>query len=126
MQTEGSTMNRQSLPQRAAVVAFGLAALAATGVAQARSDVHFSISVQPSHIYVPPQPVYLQPQPVFVQTRTVHVLAQPIYVQQHGHNARRGPWGDRDGDGVPNLHDRDHPRNHWRQADRPHHGWYRY
>lgn len=131
--------NRQSL--HVSALAFGLAGLVTTGAAQARSDVHFSIGVQPSHVYVqpapvyaPPQPVYVQPrpvyvqpQPVYVQPRPAYVQPQPVYVPQHGYYGapRRGPWGDHDGDGVPNLHDPDHPRNQWRHVERYHHG-YRY
>ena len=134
-------MNPLSFHKRTAGVALGLAALVAAGAAQARSEVYFSIGVQPSHVYVQPQPVYVQPQPVYVQPRPVYTHPQPVYVQprpvyvqpspgygQHpGYygNGRRGPWGDHDGDGVPNLHDPDHPRNQWRQVEREQHR-YRY
>jgi hypothetical protein len=146
-------MNPLYFPKRAAAVAFGLLALASAGAAQARSDVYFSIGVQPSHVYVEPQPVYVQPQPVYVQPRPVYAQPQPVYVQprpvyvqpQPGYGphggygprpgygsvtgyqggGRRGPWGDHDGDGVPNLHDPDHPRNQWRQVEREQHR-YRY
>jgi hypothetical protein len=100
-------MNRQSFPKRAAAVAFGLAALAAAGAAQARSDVYFSIGVQPQPVYVQPSPVYVQPRPVYVQPQPVYVQPQPVYGHPqvvYGH-PRRGPWGDRDGDGIPNAHD---------------------
>jgi len=141
-------MNRLSFPKRAAATALGMAALATAGGAQARSEVHFSIGVQPSHVYAQPQPVYVQPhpvyvqpqpvyvqprpvytqpRPVYVQPQPVYVQPQPVYVPQHSYygTPRRGPWGDHDRDGVPNLHDPDHPRNQWRQLERPHH-WYRY
>jgi hypothetical protein len=119
-------MNRQSFSKRAAAVAFGLAGLAAAGAAQARSDVYMSIGVgtpvyvQPQPVYVQPQPVYVQPQPVYVQPRPVYVQPQPVYVQPqvvYGH-PRRGPWGDRDGDGIPNVHDRYDNRQHWGHGQR--------
>lgn len=102
---------------RALVAGFlAVGGLAATSAAHARSDVSFSIGigapvghVYPAPVYVQPQPVYVQPRPVFVQPQPVYVQPQPVYghgYQQHHH--RRGPWGDRDGDGVPNRYDR-HP-----------------
>jgi hypothetical protein len=87
-------------PLLAAAVVIG--GLAAASAAHARSDVYFSVGVGVPYGYVQPAPVYVQPQPIYVQP-------QPIYYQggyyHHGH--RRGPWGDRDGDGVPNVYDRD-------------------
>ena len=107
-------------PLVAAALAMG--ALAAGTAAHARSDVSFSIGVhlpfghvQPAPVYVQPPPVYVQPQPVYVQPQPVYVQAQPVYVQPRpayrGH--RRGAWGGRDRDGVPNIHDRA-PRNPYR------------
>ena len=111
-------MNRISKPLLAAIV--GVAALAATSAAQARSDVHLSIGVglpigyvepapvyvQPQPVYVaPPQPVYVQPQPVYVQPQSVYVQPQPVFIEGHRHHHRRG-WGDADRDGVPNRFDR--------------------
>lgn len=138
-------MNRFAKPLLVAVAAFG--ALAATSAAQARSDIHVSIGVQPPVRYVQPAPVYVQPQPVYVQPRPVYVQPQPVY---HGHGyghsrGRGGPWGDGDRDGVPNLYDRDsrfydhdaarHARRAHRDADRdgvpnrydnaPHNPYYR-
>ena len=114
-------MNRTSFtrPLLAAAVAFG--ALAA-GSAQARSDVYFSVGVQaPVPVYVQPQPVYVQPQPVYVEQQPVYVQPQPVYVQpqpvHRGHHrwqARRGPWGDFDRDGVPNRFDRFPGNPYWR------------
>jgi len=114
------------------VAAVALGAVVAASAAHARSDVVFSIGlnvpggyvqhqpvyVQPQPVYVQPQPVYVQPQPVYVQPRPVYVQPQPVYVQPrqaeygygygHGYYAqRRGPYGDRDGDGVQNRFDRD-------------------
>jgi hypothetical protein len=109
-------MNRLSPLKAFAAAALGLVALAATSAAHARSDVYFSIGIDA------PAPVYVQPQPVYVQPRPVYVQPQPVYVQppyHHGwrHHHRRGPWGDRDGDGVPNAYDR-WPNQQWREADR--------
>ena len=86
-------MNRLSFtrPLLAAAVAFG--ALAA-GSAHARSDVFFSIGVQA------PVPVYVQP--------------QPVHRGHHRWQARRGPWGDFDRDGVPNRFDRFPGNPYWR------------
>lgn len=126
-------MNYLSCPKSLAAAAFGLLALAASSAAQAGADVHFSIGfpapvyvepapvyVQPRPVYVQPQPVYVQPQPVYVQPQPVYVQPQPVYMQPpHRHHGwhRRGPWGDRDGDGVPNAYDRGHPGRHWRHAE---------
>jgi len=127
-------MNPLFVYKRVPAIALALASLATAGAAHARSEVYFSIGVQPSHVYVHPQPVYVQPQPVYVQPRPVYAHPQPVYVQPRpvyvqphpGYgNGRRGPWGDHDGDGVPNLHDPDHPRNQWREAEREQHR-YRY
>ncbi len=113
-------MNRSNLSRRVAAAAFGLAALAAAGAAQARGDVHFSIGVG-TPVYVQPAPIYVPPPPVYVQPRPVYVQPQPVYVQPsygYGH-PRRGPWGDRDRDGIPNAHDRWDNRQHWQGG---HHG----
>jgi len=90
----------------AAAVAFG--AVAAASAAHARSDVVFSIGfgtpgyVHPAPAYVHPAPVYVAPQPIYVHPR-------PYVVQHHGYydHRRRGPYGDWDGDGIPNRYDRD-------------------
>lgn len=119
-------MKSLSCPRSLAAVAFGLVALAASSAAQAGADVHFSIGfpapvyVAPAPVYVQPQPVYVQPRPVYVQPQPVYVQPRPVYVQPphhfHGHGHRRGPWGDRDRDGVPNAYERGHSGYHWRQA----------
>ena len=102
-------------PLVAAVLAFGV--LAAASAAHARSDVRGpSGSTCPSATcsrrrcmcsrslsYVQPRPVYVQPQPVYG--------AAGVRGAYRGH--RRGAWGDRDRDGVPNIHDRA-PRNPYR------------
>ena len=119
-------MNRSISFRRVAATVLGLAAFAASAAANARTDVHFSVGfpapvyVQPAPVYVPPPPVYVQPQPVYVQPRPVYVHPQPIYYHPapvYGH-PRRGPWGDRDGDGIPNAHDRWDNRHHWNHGRR--------
>jgi hypothetical protein len=117
----------------AAAVAFG--AVAATSAAHAGSEVVFSIGfntpayVHPAPVYVQPQPVYVQPQPVYVQPRPVYVQPRPVYVQpaapvyygyDNRHVERRGPWGDRDGDGIPNRYD---PDSRWYEPQQRHQRW---
>lgn len=99
---------------------FGAASAAHAG----RGEVHLSVGVQPaSSYYVQPAPVYVQPAPVYVQPRPVYVQPRPVYVQPapYGYSRhdgwddrrwqRRGPYGDRDGDGIANVYDPDSPRN---------------
>jgi len=129
-------MNRLSFAKLLVATAGAMAALGAASVAHARSDVHLSIGIQapfgymePQPVYVQQQPVYLQPQPVYVEPQPVYVEPQrvylqpaPVYVQQqpvyYGHHRRhhehRGPWGDADGDGVPNRFDRAPYNPHYR------------
>jgi PXPV repeat (3 copies) len=97
-----------------AVATLALGAVVAASAAHARSDVTFSIDVNGPGGYAQHQPVYVQPQPVYVQPRPVYVQPQPVYVQPrqgyHGqphYVERRGPYGDRDGDGIANRFDRD-------------------
>lgn len=104
-----------------AAAAVVLGAFGAVTAAHARSDVVFSIGVQVpgAYGYVQPAPVYVQPQPVYVQ---------PQYGYAWGHRGwdRRGPYGDRDRDGIANVYDRDnyrqYPRRHargpWGDYDR--------
>ncbi len=88
------------------LVAFALAlgALAATSAAHARDDVSFSIGVHSHGGYVQPAPVYVQPRVVYVPA--------PAYYGRHGRAywERRGPYGDRDHDGIANVYDRDSSR----------------
>ena len=126
-------MQRSITFRRVVAHVLGLAALAGSAAANARAEVHLSIGlpapvyVHPEPVYVPAQPVYVQPAPVYVQPRPVYVQPQPVYIQPHprylqpapvyGH-PRRGPWGDRDGDGIPNAHDRWDNRQNWDHARR--------
>lgn len=134
-------MNRLLNTRFVAATALALGALAAASVAQARSDVYFSIGVQgpggyvqPAPVYVQPAPVYLQPRPVYAHPRPVYVEPQPVFVPGPGHHGqhqygydqgrrqdtptweRRGPYGDHDGNGIINLHDPNSPRNQNRHA----------
>ena len=85
----------------AAIASLGVAALAATGAAQAGGNVFWSVGVaapgvqlgvanapqiyaQPAPVYVQPAPVYYQPAPVYVQPAPVyyglrHVQPAPVY-----------------------------------------------
>ena len=107
-----------------ATAAFALGALAVASAAHAGSDVYFSVGIQSPGYYVQPAPLYMQPAPVYVQPRPVY-MPSPGYYERHdndrrygGHyyGERRGPYGDRDRDGVANVYDRDHSRHQWRQA----------
>jgi hypothetical protein len=121
-------MNRSIFSRRVAAGALGLAALVAASASHARTDVSLSIGipaqpvyVEPAPVYVPPpQPVYVPPQPVFVPQQPVYVQPRPVYVQPQPVYVvpRRGPWGDRDGDGVPNAYDRWDNRQHWSHSHR--------
>lgn len=99
-----------------ALGAFGAASAAHAG----RGELHISVGVQPqSRYYVQPAPVYVQPRPVYVQPAPVYVQPRPVYVQPapYGYSRherwddrrwqRRGPYGDRDRDGIANIHDPD-------------------
>ncbi len=76
-----------------AAAGIALAALGTASVAQARSDVFFSIGAniapgvnlgvsnyrQP--VYVQPAPVYYQPAPVYYQPAPVYYQPEPVYYQ---------------------------------------------
>ena len=134
-------MNRLLRTRFVAAAALALGTLGAASVAQARSDVYFSVGVQgpgghlhPATVYVQPAPVYVQPRPVYPHPRPVYVEPQPVFVPGSGHHGqhryddhrgnrhdapgweRRGPYGDHDGNGVINLYDPNSPRNQHRQA----------
>lgn len=123
-----------------AVTALALAAFGAASAVHARSDLYFSIGSQPTAGYyghpgyVQPQPVYVQPRHVYVAPAPVYSQPQPVYAPQNGYygnsryednrgghpngyySQRRGPYGDHDGDGIPNLYDPNSPRNQNRHA----------
>ncbi|MDM0046965.1 hypothetical protein QTH91_20910 [Variovorax dokdonensis] len=99
------------------VLAAGLVAAAALGAASANAQVYGSINIGvplPPVAVVPPPPVFV-PRPMVVAPRPVYGPPPAYYYRDRGHyhrqyNARR--W-DRDGDGVPNRHDR-RPGNPYR------------
>jgi hypothetical protein len=127
-------MNRIISPKSLAATALALGAIVAASAAHARSDVYFSVGIQHPGVYVQPAPVYVQPQPVYVQPRHVYVQPQPVYVQPrhvyvqpqpvypqgyYGQGSeRRGPYGDRDRDGIANVYDRDGHRHQQRHGHR--------
>lgn len=110
----------RSVSARVAVAALALAAAGTASVAQARSDVYFSVgaNVVPGvslgvsnappvyypPVYVQPQPVYVQPAPVYVRPAPVYYGAAPaVYVQpapiyyregwrHHGHGRHHRDW----------------------------------
>lgn len=105
--------------QSLAAIALTLGAFAAASSAQARTDVYFSVGVQVPGIYVQPAPVYVQPAPVYVQPRQIY-MPSPGHYGRHDHGRRhegqqwqRGPYGDRDRDGIANVYDAGGPRNQW-------------
>jgi hypothetical protein len=88
----------------AAIAAVALAALGTASVAQARSDVFFSLGaniapgvtlgvsnarpyyappvyVQPAPVYYEPAPVYYQPAPVYYRPAPVYYEQAPVYYQ---------------------------------------------
>ena len=105
-----------------------ISALGTASVAQARSDVTWSIGVglgvpgvqvyggypqpvyvQPAPVYYqPPPPVYYQPAPVYLRPAPVYYQPQPVYVQpqvvypQWGHRGHHRGWDEGRGRG----HDR--------------------
>jgi hypothetical protein len=92
-------MNRKKLIIGALAIAGALGA----GVAQARSDVQWSVTIGAPigvPIYSQPYPVYAQPYPVY--TQPVPVVRYPAYPRGY-HPAA---YGDRDRDGIPNRYDR--------------------
>ena len=118
-------MNRKTF----IVGALALVGSLAGGVAQARGDVQWSVTIggpigvpvysQPYPIYSQPYPVYSQPYPVYTQPAPVYVRPVPVYTQSYpqsyaqpypqrwrGQVQYQEPtrW-DRDGDGIPNRHD---------------------
>lgn len=130
------TSRIRSLAAGAAVLAIAAGGLAASGAAQARGDVSWSVGisapvagvvvgnspgyyqpqpiyapqpvyVQPAPVYAPPAPVYYGARPVYVQPRPVYIQAPPVYV------APRPVWvppGHRWG-----HHGGPHYRNDWRR-----------
>ena len=111
--TSATTRTTYRVFAAAAVVLGGLAAASA---AHARSDVHLSIGLNVPGVYVQPAPVYTRPAPVYVQPAPVYTQPAPYFVQPapvyYGGRGPNDAWGDRDRDGVPNIHDRYDNRRH--------------
>lgn len=110
-------MKRSISTKLLATAALTLGALAVASAAHARSDVYFSVGIQSPGFYMQPAPVYVQPRPIY--------MPSPGYYERydndrrHGgqyYGERRGPYGDRDRDGIANVYDRDDSRHQWRQA----------
>jgi hypothetical protein len=115
----------------AAAAAFVVIGALSAGLAQAHTDVQWSVSIglpflpiyaQPAPVYVQPAPVYVQPAPVYVQPAPVYVRPAPVVYGRpvvvygralpfYGYG-RPTRW-DHDGDGIANRYDR-HPANPWR------------
>ncbi len=80
------------------VLALALAGATAAGLAQARGDVQWSVSIGvPLHglpVVVQAPPHYVQPYPVY---------RQPVVVYPGHHYDQPRRWS-RDGDGIPNRH----------------------
>lgn len=127
-----------------AVAALVLTGALGAGVAQARSDVQWSVSIglplpplpplpvvivrpppvyAPAPVYVSPEPVHYQPAPGYYQPAPVYYQPAPVYYERPAYGrvvyGRPQPtrW-DVDGDGIPNRHDRYdnryEPRGHFR------------
>jgi hypothetical protein len=109
----------RSVYVKAAAAALALAAAGTASVAQARSDVYYSIGAnvapgvsigvsnapvyyppvyyQPAPVYYQPAPVYVRPAPVFVPAPTYYVRPAPIYYVRpapvYGASYYYGPGG---------------------------------
>jgi hypothetical protein len=116
--TQGVFMKHFISTQSLVAVAVAFVAFAAASSAHARSDVQFSIGVQVPGVFVQPAPLYVQPPSYYTPA--------PDSYRRHGDGRRheaphwqgRGPYGDRDRDGIANIHDQGGPRQQWRQARR--------
>lgn len=113
-------MKRLISARSLAAVALTLGTFATTSTAQARSDVYLSVGVHSPGYYVQPAPVYVPPRVVYPAPRPVYVEPVPVYrypPMRHGRHDRhywehRGPYGDRDHDGIANIYDPDSRRHH--------------
>jgi hypothetical protein len=87
---ESNMIKRSAFVKAAAAAGIALAALGTASVAQARSDVFFSIgaNIAPGVAvgvsnapYYRPAPVYYQPAPVYYQPAPVYYEPAPVYYQ---------------------------------------------
>lgn len=113
---------------RAAAAGLALAALMASGAAQARGDVHWSISlnspgmygppvyVAPAPVYVaPPQPIYYAPPPpVYYAPRAVYRAPPVVVVPGYGYGYGGGYRGGYRGE-YRHGHGHGHGHGHWRR-----------
>ena len=123
-----------------AALAIAIAGALSTGIAQARPDVQWSVSIgvpfapiyrQPAPVYYESAPVYYEPAPVYYQPRPIYLQPPPYYYGRpveyrdssrwdreadgnpDRYERRHGRRGDHDRDGVPNRYDR-WPGDSWR------------
>jgi hypothetical protein len=86
-----------------ATVVLALTGALGVGVVQAGSaDMQWSIMIG-TPVYTQAVPVYVQPLPLYQQPAPVRVRPAPVYQRTVYLQPTR--W-DRDGDGIPNRHDR--------------------
>lgn len=103
-------MKRLTSTKSLLAVLVALGAIAVASAAHARDDVSFSIGVRSHGDYVQPAPVYVQPRVVYVPAPVHHGRHDRRYWEH------RGPYGDRDHDGIANVYDRDSARYRWHAA----------
>lgn len=117
-----------------AALALSLSATLGAGLAQAHSDVRWSVSIGvPAPVYVQPAPVYAPPPVIYAPPpRPVYVPAPVVYGPPPGYYDRAPTRWDRDADGIPDRYERHHRR--WdsdrdgtpdRWDRRPHDPWRR-
>ena len=106
-------------------IAVALVGVLATGLAHARGDVQWSVSIglplpifSPVPVFAHAAPVYVHPAPVYVPApRVIHHVRPVHWDSDRDGIANRydrvyNPRWDRDGDGIPNRHDRVY-NPHW-------------
>jgi hypothetical protein len=116
-------ISRSGFVKVAAAAGLVLAALGTASVAEARSNVFFSIGANvapgvslgvsngfyPAPVYAQPAPVYYQPAPVYYQPAPVYYEPQPVYYQPSVYVA---PPVYRVGYGRPYYHHYNHYRHY--------------
>lgn len=120
-------MNTNTRIKTFAALVIAVTGALGTGVAQARPDVQWSVSigVPLAQVYSQPAPVYYEPAPVYYQPRPIYVQPQPYHRDRdydYGYGRQveyRYPtrW-DRDADGIPDRYERRHGRRGDRDRDR--------
>ena len=108
--------------QSLAAAALVLGTFAGASAAHARSDVYFSVGVQTPGVFVQSAPVHVQPRPHYTPAPRDYGRYDEGRRyddgQRHGdqYEERRGPYGDRDRDGIANVYDPDSRRHQRHQA----------